>query len=124
MNTKKTISEAVSVTDKKTHIHIQTEILLDQYIKGNVTKYSFFLKLMNCIQHADVSSSLKFLPSNIFNEFKQFLSRLTEVEDEASFGIPGSSPLTWGLQDVRNVIQWLVDNPNPELAPPVEDQAD
>lgn len=73
------------------------------------------------MQQSEVEFVMRYLPANLFQEFKSLIFHWSSFDDEEDFQLVGSSRQSWGLDDVRRVQRWLEQNPNPELAPPVED---
>ncbi|TDU62069.1 hypothetical protein EI77_04777 [Prosthecobacter fusiformis] len=102
-------------------VHLRPELWLDLYIRNGLPKSTFITKLMVCSINSDIAATIKHLPLNLFDDFKEALAVLSDVEREEDFVIVGSTPSPLRLQDVQRVIHWLEENPNPELAPPVED---
>jgi|GEM_PF-1781423 len=106
-------------------IYLRPELWLDLYTQGKVPEYSFFVRLMECAQDTEIGPILKFLPTNLFQEFKDTLSWWSQTEKEEDFVIVGSTPPSpLRLKDVWRVIRWLEKNPNPELAVAVENVPD
>lgn len=106
--------------DHDTPIHLRPQVWLERFIQGKDSQYFFFVELMSCIQYSDVPSVLKYLPSNLFENFNLQVKAWSEAESEEDILIVASSRQPWGLEDVQNVFQWLKENPNPELGPPIE----
>ena len=103
-------------------MHMRPDVWLDLHIRNGLSKYLLYTKLLECTVGAEIRGVIKFLPSNLFDEFKEILANMASFESEEEFVIVGSTPASpLRLQDVLRVIQWLKENPNPELGPQVED---
>ncbi|TDU62081.1 hypothetical protein EI77_04763 [Prosthecobacter fusiformis] len=119
-----------NVSEKRSHsshtgglpVHLRPEVWLNLYIYNGEPTFTFYISLLECTVGADIAGVLKCLPSNLFGDFKETLVELASIEREEDFVIVGSTPPSpLRLQDILRVIHWLEENPNPELAPPVED---
>ncbi len=99
-------------------LYRRPETWLEQLVFNEQPNFLFFTHLMDCIPEADIGSVLKYIPEDMFAEFRQMLVEWAE-EPEEQFGIPGSVPTDWDQDEVRDVLRWLESNPNPELAPPL-----
>ncbi len=96
------------------------EYWLECYLTEGMAAQSFYAKLMDCVvRTGDIPASLRRLPANLLEDFKDTIGWVAAKEKEEDFIVIGDTVL-WGVKEARKMMQWLAENPNPQLGPPVE----
>jgi hypothetical protein len=94
------------------------EYWLNDYLEGNLVRQSFYAKLMDCVvSMKDVPAVLRCLPANRLKDFTETMEWVAAKKREEDFVVIGDT-VRWGVQDARQMVQWLAEHPHPQLAPP------
>lgn len=94
------------------------KVWLTIYLKQGMPRQSFYAKLMDCaVTMKDIPAVLRCLPENRLKDFTETMAWVAAKKREEDFVVIGST-VRWGVQDARNMVQWLAEHPQPQLAPP------
>ncbi len=94
------------------------EYWLNDYLRGNIGSKALYAKLMDfVVSTRNVPMVLRSLPENRLKEFTETMEWVASKQREEDFVVIGDT-VRWGVADARQMVQWLVDHPHPQLAPP------
>ncbi len=93
--------------------------VLNNLVHRNLSEDHFLADLMECVAGADIGYVLKHLPADMFDEFKEWMVMMDQEEDATFVATLGSVPAGWDQEEVRDILRYLEEHPNPELAPPL-----